>query len=340
MRSMLVPGSPLRAFLMRGGVAVVLAAPVVAVAAYALVQAPVRLPAAVQAVPEPPVPAIPALAPRATPTFDVVRVGPGGTAVIAGRAEPGAQVIVREGGQPIGEAKADSRGEWVLVPAAPLAPGGRELTLASRLPGAAEVPGDSVLLSVPAPAMAAAADPAVVPMAALLVPRAGAPRILGVPDPASRAAGTALGLGTVDYDDRGDIRFAGTARPGAPVRVYVDNLPAGDAVADPLGRWTLSPRAAVAAGLHRLRVDQVTAGGRVQSRVEVPFQRTSLPAAELAGGRVVVQPGQTLWRLARTAYGAGVRYTVIYLANREQIRDPRLIYPGQAFALPDTPRQP
>lgn len=330
---------------MRGGVAVALAAPVAAVAAYALMQAPARPPAAVQAVPAPPalpvpVLAVPVLAPQATPTFDVVRVGPGGTAVIAGRAEPGARVIVREGGQSIGEANADSRGEWVLVPAAPLAPGGRELTLASRLPGGAEMPGDSVLLSIPAPAMAASAVPAAAPAAALLLPRAGAPRILGLPDPASRAAGTALGLGTVDYDDRGDIRFAGTARPGAPVRVYVDNLPAGDAVADPLGHWTISPPSAVAAGLHRLRVDQVTSGGRVQARVEVPFQRTSLPAAELASGRVVVQPGQTLWRLARTAYGTGVRYTVIYLANREQIRDPRLIYPGQAFALPDTPRQP
>jgi len=49
---------------------------------------------------------------------------------------------------------------------------------------------------------------------------------------------------------------------------------------------------------------------------------------------VVVQPGQNLWRLARSAYGTGVRYTVIYLANRDQIRDPRLIYPGQAFAVP------
>jgi nucleoid-associated protein YgaU len=30
-----------------------------------------------------------------------------------------------------------------------------------------------------------------------------------------------------------------------------------------------------------------------------------------------------------------VRYTVIYAANRDTIRDPRLIYPGQVFALPD-----
>ncbi len=338
---MVVPGSPWRLFLWRGGVGVALAAPVVTVVAYALMRTPARPPAVLQAAPAALALPAPAPAPRTAPTFDVVRVGPGGNAVIAGRAEPGAQVVVRESGQLIGEAKADSRGEWVLLPAAPLAPGGRELTLASRLPGATETQGDSVLLAVPGPSTAAAsAAPAAVPAAVLLLPRTGAPRILGMPDPASRAAGTALGLGTVDYDDRGDIRFAGTARPGAPVRVYVDNLPAGEAVADPLGHWSLSPPSAVAAGLHRLRVDQVTTGGRVQARVEVPFQRTSLPTAELASGRVVVQPGQTLWRLARTAYGTGVRYTVIYLANREQIRDPRLIYPGQAFALPDTPRQP
>jgi nucleoid-associated protein YgaU len=31
-----------------------------------------------------------------------------------------------------------------------------------------------------------------------------------------------------------------------------------------------------------------------------------------------------------------VRYSVIYDANRSQIRDPDLIYPGQVFALPQT----
>jgi nucleoid-associated protein YgaU len=33
-------------------------------------------------------------------------------------------------------------------------------------------------------------------------------------------------------------------------------------------------------------------------------------------------------------YGKGIRYTVIYNANREQIRDPDLIYPGQVFFVP------
>lgn len=278
------------------------------------------------AAPLPPAPDIPAPAVPVAPTFDIVRVGPNGRAVIAGRAEPGAQVVVRDGAREVGQARADGRGEWVLLPDAPLAPGGRELTLASRTPGKAEAQGDSVLLSVPAPASSAAPAP---PPVALLVPGAGAPRLLGAP-----AAPAALGLSRVDYDERGEMRFAGTAPPGAPVRVYVDNAPAGEATADAQGRWGLVPGASVAAGQHRLRVDQLGPAGRVQARVELPFQRSSLSVAELASGRSIVQPGENLWRIARHVYGTGVRYTVIYLANRDQIRDPKRIFPGQALAVP------
>ncbi len=311
---------------------VALAVPVLAAAVY--MRAPSR-----HVEPPPParVEAPPAAASPNGPSFDVVRVAPGGAAVLAGRAQPGARVVVTDGASTVGEAQADGRGEWVLIPAAPIPPGGRELTLVSRTPDGAELRGDTVLLVVP-PAPAAGMAAAAPPTAALVLPPGGEARMLNTSDAAPR--GTALALATVDYDDKGEIRFAGTARPGAAVRVYVDNAPAGDAVADPMGRWSIKPPAAVATGVHRLRVDQLAAAGRVQARVEVPFQRSSLPAADLANGRVVVQPGQTLWRMARAAYGSGVRYTVIYLANREQIRDPKLIYPGQAFAVPDGPRPP
>lgn len=47
-----------------------------------------------------------------------------------------------------------------------------------------------------------------------------------------------------------------------------------------------------------------------------------------------VSRGDSLWRISRLTYGAGIRYAVIYEANRQQIRDPDLIYPGQIFVLP------
>jgi nucleoid-associated protein YgaU len=48
----------------------------------------------------------------------------------------------------------------------------------------------------------------------------------------------------------------------------------------------------------------------------------------------IVSRGDNLWRISKRVYGRGVRYTVIYRANEDQIRSPRLIYPGQVFVLP------
>ncbi|MEZ5842004.1 MAG: LysM peptidoglycan-binding domain-containing protein [Hyphomicrobiales bacterium] len=44
--------------------------------------------------------------------------------------------------------------------------------------------------------------------------------------------------------------------------------------------------------------------------------------------------GDNLWRIARRLWGAGARYSTIYEANRGQIRDPDLIFPGQIFIIP------
>jgi nucleoid-associated protein YgaU len=48
----------------------------------------------------------------------------------------------------------------------------------------------------------------------------------------------------------------------------------------------------------------------------------------------VVSRGDSLWRISRVNYGAGLRYAVVYKANRDQIRNPDRIYPGQIFVLP------
>ena len=52
---------------------------------------------------------------------------------------------------------------------------------------------------------------------------------------------------------------------------------------------------------------------------------------------MVVQPGANLWRIARDTYGRGIRYTVIYRANQDQLRSPDRIFPGQVLAVPPAP---
>jgi nucleoid-associated protein YgaU len=166
-------------------------------------------------------------------------------------------------------------------------------------------------------------------------------RALQQPGPESPRAG-ALALGAVDYDDAGNLVLGGAAPPGSAVRAYLGDKPLGAATTDSDGRWTLRPDGPVATGQHALRVDQLDPGGKVVSRVEAPFSRAepALAAALAGSGRhIVVQPGNSLWRIARGAYGEGTRYTVIYRANQDQIRDPDLIYPGQVFGLPQAKTQ-
>ncbi|MBL8791638.1 MAG: LysM peptidoglycan-binding domain-containing protein [Rhizobiales bacterium] len=50
--------------------------------------------------------------------------------------------------------------------------------------------------------------------------------------------------------------------------------------------------------------------------------------------RIVIQPGNNLWRISREVYGKGRLFTVIWEANRDQIKNPNRIYPGQILAAP------
>jgi hypothetical protein len=260
------------------------------------------------------------------PSFGIIRVDPHGDAVLAGHADPGAEVTVRDGTTILGHAKADKSGDWVLIPDKPLPPGPRDLSVSERTADNATVEGTgTVAMVVPEPTA-----PASPPLAVLDQPGVAPKLLLGPP---GGQAGK-LALVSVDYDDRGALRFAGTAPTGTTVRVYVDDRAAGDAVADAQGHWILSPDGAIAPGQHRLRLDQLDAGGRVASRIALPFLREQLTAAQLGENRVLVQPGESLWRIARDNYGSGVRYTVIYAANQTQIRDPRKIYPGEALTVP------
>jgi len=48
----------------------------------------------------------------------------------------------------------------------------------------------------------------------------------------------------------------------------------------------------------------------------------------------MVSRGDSLWRISRLTYGVGTEYATIFKANRERIRNPDRIYPGQTFVLP------
>ena len=58
------------------------------------------------------------------------------------------------------------------------------------------------------------------------------------------------------------------------------------------------------------------------------------PPAEETVEFYVVQSGDTLSKIAKQYYGNAMKYPEIFEANREVIKDPDLIYPGQKLRIP------
>jgi hypothetical protein len=289
------------------------------------------------------------------PSFDVVRVNPHRDVVMAGKAAPNADVTIRHGDVIIGAVRADGRGEWVFVPKKPLPAGNRKLTLTSKSPDGTVIAADrDVIVAIPeigkdiggrslsGKNVGSRSGPL-----AVLVPRdgVGVSHVIQKPgqsvnsDVASKDGSKAeelppLALDAVDYDQSGRLVVTGRAAPDRNVNVYLDDRFIGAAPVGEAERWEVAPTRDVRPGLYALRIDQVDRQGKVDARIETRFARAGQTDQTLPDGAVQVLSGNSLWRIARRIYGRGIQYTVIYDANRGQIRDPNLIFPGQVFLVP------
>ncbi|MEO0658144.1 MAG: LysM peptidoglycan-binding domain-containing protein [Pseudomonadota bacterium] len=153
---------------------------------------------------------------------------------------------------------------------------------------------------------------------------------------------TNVAIDTISYSDLGAVELAGRAQSAADeVRVYLDNDPIAVLEVDEAGRWR-GELPEIDSGVYTLRVDEIDATGTVTSRAETPFKREDpgvLTAAfnddATKAKSITVQTGNTLWGIARERYGEGILYVQVFEANKSQIRNPDLIYPGQVFNLPD-----
>jgi nucleoid-associated protein YgaU len=264
-------------------------------------------------------------------------VEPSGAAVIAGRSAPLARVTIRSGGSIVGEGKADERGEWIVVPTQPLPPGTHELTVEMVGAGGSTRVGDDLVVIV-VPPQAAAGETATTPLAVKASRSGNSPST--ILQPTDGDAGAALAIETVYGGTDRRLTISGRAPPHSRLRLYLDNALLGEATADSLGLWRFVLQAPVPDGEHSLRADAVTGRGDVVARVRVPLRIDGGGAALVpprpGDGHVVVERGDSLWRIAQAMYGEGTAYTIIYDANRHQIDDPDLIYPGQVFQLPNT----
>ena len=144
-----------------------------------------------------------------------------------------------------------------------------------------------------------------------------------------------LTLDRIKYSENGTAILYGRARTDMNVMVYLNNefkmktMPGKD------GSWDVD-LGIIPPGIYKLRIDETTIKGDVKFRIETPFkQETKELLDKMFTKAITVQPGNSLWRIARRIYGKGIMYLDIYNKNSHLIKDPDLIYPGQIFSLLD-----
>ena len=235
--------------------------------------------------------------PDSVPSFDIARIEPTGEAVIAGRATPGAAVELLRDGEVHDRVVADQSGQFVMVP--PRLPSGTyDLTLRARDPDGKQT---SSKQSVTVALEPKSTDR---PVVALMAPDKPTV-VLSQPAPPKPMAGAVVAE-TVETEPGGKLHVSGRARPGAAMKLYLNDSFIASATAGADGRFAVTIKEGVASGNYRVRLDEMEQNsGAVRARAEVPFNvpDTMVTASVPAGHR-----DQTAGRCRRTAAGAGGRH--------------------------------
>ena len=315
-------------------------------------------------------PALPKSDDAGEPTFDVARIEPTGEAVIAGRSRPGATVELLRNGELHDRTVADQSGQFVMVPSSRLPSGTYDLTLRSREPnGKQSTSRQSVAVAIeprstdrPVVALVTPDKPTVVlsqPESPKPTPGTVIAEAVEIESGGKfHASGRARPGGTVrlylnealiaSATAAADGRFAFTINEGISpgnYRVRMDEVdPKSGAVharaevpfnvtANDITGSSVTARAAAAKppGIAAVEQPQLAAAGATVLSDEGPPTAVVVPKILTTK----VSRGDSLWRISQLSYGLGTRYATIYKANREQIRNPNLIYPGQVFVIPN-----
>ncbi|MES2433951.1 MAG: LysM peptidoglycan-binding domain-containing protein [Pseudomonadota bacterium] len=243
-------------------------------------------------------------------TLDTISYAPDGAVMLGGRAAAGAGLRVYLDGLAIADVAAGPDGAWAAtlkdvaagiytLRVDQLAPDG---TVSSRFETPFKRETLQALAAASAPAVSAEAAPVVAEASAVVDPVAepapAADTAVAEPAPASPAAGTEVA-----------VNDAAAPAEAAPV-------------AEP------APAVATTAGAD---AEPVT------DSASVTAEPAAVAAVKPAPVSVTVQPGYTLWGIAQQNFGDGVLYVQVFEANKDKIKDPDLIYPGQVFTIPAAP---
>lgn len=280
----------------------------------------------------------------AAPALATAGIDNNGRASFTGTAAPGDRVVIVREDKVLGRGQADRDGSWSVSFPLPDVREGYKLTVRSERGDGSSVSGPQHA-SVNPPARRDGLPVIRIDVAEEKVEAPFSTTAAGGEEPR-----TGIIIETVNADDRGGVRMAGRADPGATLRLEMAGAEAGAARVGPDGRWSLEARNNTGGEVKSVRVVLFSASGRELDASSLPL-RLPAPVIAASGGAsspagvqgtpagqkgrwVKVRRGDSLWKLAERHYGDGAKWSRILKANRRRIKDPDVILVGWRLRLP------
>jgi nucleoid-associated protein YgaU len=241
-------------------------------------------------------PVVPDTVVSETLSFDTVRIEKDGSAIIAGRAPAGSDVVILLDLDEVTVTKSTSGGSFAAMVTFEPSVSARILSLVVTLADGTELASSDTVMVAPVAAVelpdivandtseVSKAEAAPEAIASLLVTENGVQVLSNPVDP---VVAQNVSLESISYAPDGAVKVSGRGQKGETIRVYVENALQLEARISPSGAWG-GRLASVEAGVYTLRVDQIGADGQVSSRFETPFKREKIAdlAAQVAPAAV------------------------------------------------------
>lgn len=257
-------------------------------------------------------------------SFDIVRITKEGDAVIAGRSSPNQNVMIFEGEQKLATVKADMNGEWVWTSETPIGFGVKRLYLKTN-----DLNNEDILSSQTI-------------IVFLEDNKASKPIVLRYNNNEQinseilnlEKIDDGIVLDILEYSEEGKLMLSGRTTPKKKVTLYLNDGLFGHTVSNIDGFWNFVSNEKIKAGKSSLRIDMINNGESKTFTTTIFGESINNFKTELKNTKFIVQPGNSLWRIARKTLGGGILYSEIYKKNFIKIKNPNMIFPGQVFDIP------
>ncbi len=254
--------------------------------------------------------------------FDIVRLDPDGDLIIAGKTKPNIIVDIYDGNLKLSSVTSDSHGDWVWMSEKQIESGLKRFNLKHMNSKGKIINSDENIIIF------------------FEKDEKEKHKIVKIKNKGETGIEIlnndqdirGLALDSAEHLDDKKLRLKGRSIPNAEIKIFLSKKFTGKAVADLKGNWEFSINE-IAFDTYNLEIKSSFQNNIISLKTEI--LNGKIDTELFYEKEIIVEDGNSLWRIARKTLGGGILYAEIYKNNKKIISDPDLIFPGQVFKIPN-----